>query len=196
MEPFEEAARAFVAITRRVPSGGWDGPGLGEWDLRALVGHTSRALVTVETYLARPAATVAVESPAGYFRRASAADSAAVAERGRQAGASLGPDPATSVQALVDRVLPLVAAAGDPVVETIAGGMRLSDYLPTRTFELVVHGLDICAALGVDPYDHSPELLGHVLDVAGRVAVARGDGPALLRALTGRAPLPDGFCVV
>ena len=34
----------------------------------------------------------------------------------------------------------------DPVISTIFGGMRLSDYLPTRTFELVVHGLDIARA--------------------------------------------------
>ena len=40
----------------------WSEPGLGEWDIRALVGHTSRSLVTVEVYLARPAASVEVAS--------------------------------------------------------------------------------------------------------------------------------------
>ena len=45
-----------------------DEPGLGEWDVRSLVGHTSRALLTVETYLSRPAEVVEVESTAEYYR--------------------------------------------------------------------------------------------------------------------------------
>ena len=52
-----------------------------------------------------------------------------------------------------------MAEATDPdlVVHTIAGGMRVAAYLPTRTFELCVHGLDIAAATGV-PVDlpHEP----------------------------------------
>ena len=42
---------AFAAQVDRIPADAWDGPGLGEWDLRALVGHASRSLVTVLTYL-------------------------------------------------------------------------------------------------------------------------------------------------
>ena len=37
----------------------------------------------------------------------------------------------------------------DLVVHTIVGGMRVAAYLPTRTFELCVHGLDIAAATGI-----------------------------------------------
>ena len=33
--------------------------------------------------------------------------------------------------------------------------MRLSDYLPTRTFELVVHGLDIARAAQLPEPDYS-----------------------------------------
>jgi hypothetical protein len=32
--------------------------------------------------------------------------------------------------------------------------------------------------------------------LAGRVGVEVGDGVAVLQALTGRRPLPDGFCVL
>ena len=39
-ETFAEAARTFVDLVRRLPHDRWDGPGLGEWDLRSLVGHT------------------------------------------------------------------------------------------------------------------------------------------------------------
>ena len=42
-ETFAEAARTFAALVRRIPEDRWNGPGLGEWDLRAL----SRAHVAV-----------------------------------------------------------------------------------------------------------------------------------------------------
>src|SRR5262244_524873 len=60
---FADAAGWFVR-TAALVGDRWDRPGLGEWDVRALVGHTSRALVTVETYLARPAAAADVASDA------------------------------------------------------------------------------------------------------------------------------------
>ena len=45
---FADAAGWFVR-TAALVGDRWDRPGLGEWDVRALVGHTSRALLTVET---------------------------------------------------------------------------------------------------------------------------------------------------
>ena len=45
---FADAAGWFVR-TAALVSDRWDQPALGEWDVRALVGHTSRALVMVET---------------------------------------------------------------------------------------------------------------------------------------------------
>src|SRR5437773_11848423 len=105
---FADAAGWFVR-TAALVGDRWDRPGLGEWDVRALVGHTSRALVTVETYLARPALAVEVASATGYFRatRAAAADPA-VAARGRDAGIALGSDPAAAVAEIATRVLALV----------------------------------------------------------------------------------------
>src|SRR2546429_5795700 len=64
---FTDAAEWFVR-TAALVGDRWDRPGLGEWDVRALVGHTSRSLVTVETYLARPAAAAEMASAADYFR--------------------------------------------------------------------------------------------------------------------------------
>jgi hypothetical protein len=64
---FADAAGWFVRTTA-LADGQWDRPGLGEWDVRALSGHTSRSLLTVEAYLARPAAAAEIASPAGYFR--------------------------------------------------------------------------------------------------------------------------------
>ena len=136
-----------------IPDTGWDGPGLGVWDLRALVGHTSRSLVTVVTYLGQPAAAEEVGTPEAYYAaiaRAGGANSAAVAERGRAAGAALGDDPAAAFRALlVDATAAVDGAADDDLLTTIVGGMRLAAYLPTRTFELAVHGADIAAATGL-----------------------------------------------
>ena len=196
---FASAARWFSDLVTRVPATAWDQPGLGEWDLRALIGHTSRSLITVDTYLDRPAVQVSVATPWDYYRAASelaAASPDAVVERGRQAGAALGDHPAQTIADLVERVLGRVAATDDPVIETIVGGMRFSEYLPTRTFELVVHGYDIAAALDLDPPPLDVDTLASALDLAGRIAIAAGSGDAVLRALTGRTELPTCFTVV
>ena len=193
---YAAAARAFADLVGRLPGTAYDGPGLGDWDLRALVGHTSRALVTVRTYLDQPADDATVESAADYLALATrtATDPAAVLERGRGAGTALGDDPAASVRDLADEVLAKVADFGDGhVLTTIAGPMRLVDYLPTRTFELVVHGLDIGRATGLDPAYPEP-VVAQAVTLAGQVAVRTGRGPDLLLALTGRQPL--GFSVV
>ncbi len=64
---FAEAARHFADQVHSIAADAWDGPGLGEWDLRALVGHTSRSLVTVESYIAQPADAEEVATPAQYY---------------------------------------------------------------------------------------------------------------------------------
>jgi uncharacterized protein (TIGR03083 family) len=195
---YAAAARAFADLVARLPATAYDGPGLGAWNLRSLIGHTARALVTVRTYLDQPAEEVALDSAAEYLTRATGAgpvaDPAAVLERGRAAGAALGDDPAAFVRDLVDEVLAKVAGFGDGyVLSTVAGPMRLVDYLPTRTFELVVHGLDIARAAGVEATYPEP-VVTQAVTLAGQVAVSTGRGPDLLLALTGRQPL--GFSVV
>jgi len=193
---FAEAADWFVATTALV-DGRWAQPGLGEWDVRSLVGHTSRALLTVEAYLQRPADRVDLESAVAYYRATSAmAAGPEVAERGRAAGEALGADPAPAVAAIRARVVPLVDSCdGTELVTTIAGGMRLSDYLPTRTFELVAHTADLTAALGVrsEPPAVAAE---QVLELVGRLAVVGTKAAQLLRAATGREGLPPGFTVL
>jgi hypothetical protein len=196
-ETFTEAARAFANLVHRIPADSWDGPGLGVWDLRSLVGHTSRSLVTVETYLGRPAEVEDVPSPAAYYMAIAETDQAAVAVRGVEAGQALGGDPAQFVDALASRVLAQLDMAGDPLIVTAAGGMRLEKYLSTRTFELVVHSLDIAAAVPrIESPEFSDQLLSEVVRVAATTAVLLGRGVELLRAITGRATLSPGFSMV
>jgi uncharacterized protein (TIGR03083 family) len=196
---FESAAGFFVELVETIPSTAWNGPGLGEWDLRSLVGHAGRSLSTVTSYLARPAAVIDVPSPAAYYRWAVqqiGADPAGVAERGRQAGIALGEDPAAAVRLLREDALTAVRAVdADPIIETIAGGMRVSAYLPTRTFELTVHTLDIAAALERD-VTAPAEALADALHLAAELALAKGDGQSVLLALTGRRPLPEDYSVL
>lgn len=195
-EAFAEAAQWFVSTAAAVGER-WDAPGLGEWDVRSLVGHTSRALLTVEGYLGQPADAVVVASTADYY--AATRDLAAgpdVAERGRAAGQALGGDPAAAVAAIAGRVVPVVASCdGTELLTTIAGGMRLADYLPTRTFELVVHTLDLAAALGV-PTEPPALPAREALDLVTDLAVAGGRSGTLLRAATGRETLAPGFSVL
>ena len=196
---FESAAGFFAELVETIPSTAWDGAGLGEWDLRSLVGHTSRSLSTVTAYLAQPAAGIDVPSTAAYYQwtvQQIGADPAGVAERGRQAGIALGEDPAAAVRMLrTDAVTAVGQVDGDPIIETIAGGMRFSAYLPTRTFELTVHTLDIAAALGREVVLPS-DALSDALQLAAELALSKGDGQALLLTLTGRRPLPEDFSVL
>ncbi len=196
-ETFAEAARMFAALVARIPEDRWDGPGLGEWNLRALVGHTSRSLVTVETYLAQPVETEEVPTAAAYYVAIAGIDHAAVVGRGVEAGQALGENPAEVVDVLAERVLALVDTAGNPLIHTAAGGMHLESYLSTRTLELVVHSLDIAAAVpDIEPPEFSDQLLSEVARVAATAAVLRGRGVELMLALTGRATLSPGFSIV
>ena len=201
---YRAAAVALAELAARVPAGRWDSPGLGDWTLRELTGHAvSSALRQVPAVLASPGATVAADSPQAYWTfargappevyaaavRASSADAAAT-------GRELGDDPAAVVRTLVGAATAALAGAGDDdVVATPIGGMRVRDWLPTRTFELVVHGMDIAAAAGV-PDDMPAAAVAEATVLAARVAAALGDGPPVLRALTGRGGLPAGFTVV
>ncbi|MCX8559985.1 maleylpyruvate isomerase N-terminal domain-containing protein [Mycolicibacterium mucogenicum] len=195
---FASAATAFADLVTRIPDPAWDGPGLGDWDLRALVGHTSRSLITVSTYLRTPADREDVTGPAHYYAllRGYAADSPDIVERGREAGRNLGADPATKVTDLLHRVLTDLDAAGDPLITVIGGlGIRLSSYLPTRVFELTVHSLDIARATGID-LTLPEEALREATVLAAQIAALTGQAAAVLPALTGRSGLPAGFSVV
>jgi uncharacterized protein (TIGR03083 family) len=193
---FGEAAQWFVR-TAALVGDRWDAPGLGEWDVRALVGHTSRSLLTVETYLGRPAERLDVASAPDYYRATRAVSAGPeVAQRGRDAGVALGEDPARAVAEIAARVVPLVDRSdGGALLTTIAGGMRLADYLPTRTFELVVHTADLAAALSV-PADVPPVAATQALHLVAALAVADGRAAPLLLAVTGRTALPAGFSVL
>jgi uncharacterized protein (TIGR03083 family) len=198
--PFASAARSFAALVHAIPADRWGGRGLGEWDLRSLVGHASRSLITVSTYLAQPAEREDITSPQEYYARVTPAalgiSPEGVAKRGRLAGRDLGDDPAATVDELVSRVLDELSDAENPLIQVIGGlGIRLHTYLPTRTFELAVHGLDIARAVDIS-FSLPADVLEEATVLAARIAVAEGHGQTVLLALTGRDELPPSFSIV
>ena len=183
---FAAAAAWVTDLVAALPPDHWDRPGLGGWDLRALVGHTSRSLVTVLTYLRTETDRVDVRSALSYIVAIAQVDPASVVERGVQAGRDLGDDPAGRFAGLTLQALAALRADDlDRPIVTIAGGMRIRDYLPTRTFELVVHGLDIARAVALET-DPPADPLRTTVELAVAAAVTGGHAAALLLALTGR----------
>ncbi|MFC7492800.1 MULTISPECIES: maleylpyruvate isomerase N-terminal domain-containing protein [unclassified Nocardioides] len=198
---YAEASTAFLDLAAEVPLDRYAGPGLGNWDLRALIGHTGRSLVTVAAYLSTRAERIDAEDAADYFvvvsRLAHGTTRDAIHRRGVEAGVLLGEDPIAALRASRDEAeLALDLLEGeDVVVETAGGGMRVSDYLPTRTFELTVHCLDIARATGLE-FTPPTEALADTLALASASALRQGHGVDVILALTGRQPLPDGASVV
>lgn len=198
---FDLATAGFRRVVAGLDAAQLDDPALGEWDVRALLGHTCRAFLTIENYVAQADNTtdpVTLAGPADYYRatRAGLADPAQVTQRGRDAGAALGQDPVAAVAAILDRVPALVTRTRDDApVATPVGRMRLIDYLPTRAFELSVHGIDLARATGQPVPEELMDTLGPCLALCTELA-APEQRLTMVLSLTGREPLPGGFTVL
>jgi len=208
---FACAAGGFVELVGQIQEPQWHLEGLGVWDVRALVGHSARALSTLETYLNNPPTNQAIEdlfidSPAEYFLLALGDGSdpkqrqiqdEAIAERGREAGRDLGTSPIETVSSLASRVLALVESVKDDRLLTVpAGVISFANYLPTRTFELSVHSLDIAQALQLEPPVILTDAITASLELAAQIGALRCDVPELLRLLTGRRTQLSPFSVL
>jgi hypothetical protein len=174
--------------------------------VRALVGHTSRALSTIETYLGKETAGPRMQGPVAYYLRVLSMVTdpderrrldASIAERGREAGAALSDDPALGVSQLVERVVGLVGRTpADALLATPAGTMTLADYLPTRTFELTVHSLDLARCTDIEvPRGLLPAVASSCV-LAGELAGRLPSAPDLLLLWCGRTGLPDHLTVL
>ena len=210
VDSFTASADWFVALTRAVPSAAWEANGLGEWTVLDLVGHTSRALSTVWEYLTDSVGEPELQEVIDYYRgfalvkgSAGVALNAGIAERGRQAGTELGGDPAATVMKLRDEVVEIVNTVSlDRLVTSRGGSIRMREYLPTRTLELIVHGLDLHRALtAAGAVDLPPVPSSSLADVAHvLVDVAAAHGPdslaELATAVTGRTALRADYSVL
>jgi uncharacterized protein (TIGR03083 family) len=198
-EDFEAAAHSFLDLVAEVKVSQWNEPALGVWDVRSLVGHTSRAISTVETYLlADPAPEVTAPTAEDYYATVFTeyTDNDAIAARGVEAGKHLTEDSGAEFEATLNRALELIRQSGPERIVAIGPiGIPLGEYLRTRVFELVVHGMDIAKAANLD-HGIPADVVANVADLAARVAVRKGDGEAILFALTGRRPLRQRYSIL
>ena len=192
---FRDASDWYLATVDKIDPRAWNQPGLGEWTVLEVVAHASRAFLTVERYL-EPVGRIDVDSGADYFRRAMEPPdaNAAIAARGHDEAAGLGEDPVGTVRQRARSALAAVEAAPPGAVcVTAVGTLSLGDYLGTRVVELTVHTLDLAAAVEVDA--EPPEAAARVSLIVLSALAAQPSSAVLLRALTGRAALPQGFNV-
>ena len=196
---FLSSATAFVRLLGEIRGEKWSEPGLGSWSVRSLAGHTARAILTVENYLEQEEpGDVTIATAEAYYSTVylTFTDDAAVAARGVEAGEWLGEHPVAQVSAALARATAAIEAQPANRIVSIGGmGIRLSEYLRTRVFELVVHTVDLSRATGL-PHSLPQSALEDAVKLAAAVATRRGSGEDVLLALTGRSPLADGFSVV
>ena len=196
---FLSSAAAFVRLLGEIRDEQWSQPGLGSWSVRSLAGHAARAILTVENYLAQEEpGDVTIATAEAYYSTVylSFTDDVAVAARGVEAGEWLGDDPVAQVSDALARATAAVERQPANRIVSIGGmGIRLNEYLRTRVFELVVHTIDLSRATGL-PHSLPESALEDAVTLAAAVSARRGSGETLLLALTGRAPLGEGFSVV
>ena len=197
-ETYLEAGDYFVSVVDSIEIDAFDAPALGEWCVRDLVGHTYRSFTTVLSYSAVPSNKVDFERPVDYFLRLLSSDvnHGHIAERGRAAGLEIIEDPKMMVRGFAMYVKnKLEELSDDHIMGNLTRGMRLIDYLPTRTFELIIHTMDLTKALGVES---SPPRRGMetTLQMIGQLALNRGYAQDLILSSTGRDGLARGFTVL
>jgi uncharacterized protein (TIGR03083 family) len=185
---FKAASMFLLEVVAALSPEDWDREGLGSWNVRELVAHANRAHTTVEEYLLRPQPPEPRGS--GYFSEA------AIAERARESLQALGDDPAAAVATCSERVTKLIdGAAQDATIGSPVGTMTLAAYLPSRTAELTIHGIDLLNSLRRTTPPVPIEAIAESLSFTAGRAVSRGNGELLLLATSGRAELPEGFSV-
>jgi uncharacterized protein (TIGR03083 family) len=191
-DAFRFASHWWRSIVGAVDDDGWDRPGLGEWTVRELVAHTDRAYRTVIDYLTGDTVDpTAIATAAGYFRLVLAEETPHVhiAARAKREAVEHDDWVATTDELALHCEKLIVDTPGDAICHLMVGEMALAQYLATRVVELVVHGLDLADAIGleVNPPPVSAEVVVRVLlDLAGDA----GLGTAI-RGLTGRPVSPS-----
>jgi uncharacterized protein (TIGR03083 family) len=200
VEAFFLAGEATTAVVGSPEvAAAWSAPSaLAGYQVGELAAHTLVATARLELVLREeePSGATVVDLPTFYgtnrvddpsttdggyhpLIRAVAAESA---EHGPEAVAG-------ELRSTLDRLRPVLAGA-DPgrlvsVLNVRNGATPLEEYLRTRVVELVVHGDDLAASVGL-PSDVAPVAAGVVLDACLELARARSGDLAVLRAFVRR----------
>lgn len=150
---FTEECATIDATLATVAEDDWERPGLGEWSIAELVVHLLRAATRVNAYLDLDPGGPPICDRVRYFQFDLSAEAPHIAARARQEAAAIKPAElpvrfATGWRTSVERASLLRA---EHVIATFRGPMRLDEYLATRVVELVVHHMDLRAALDLPP---------------------------------------------
>jgi hypothetical protein len=197
-EAFTQAATFFVESVAKIGPRQWDDSALDVWSVRDLVGHTSRSISRVAEFAVQPADKIDVASAAQHYHVSLAPDDIdeTIAQGGRDAALTLGDDPAATVRASLDAVvLVLTGVSEGTTIAYTNGGIRLEHYLQTRVLELVIHTLDLLAAIN-DNTQPPREALLSTLHLLADLAADSGFGGQLALLATGRGIIPDRFSVL
>ncbi|MFC7550751.1 maleylpyruvate isomerase N-terminal domain-containing protein [Plantactinospora sp. GCM10030261] len=205
-DAFDAEARRLVEAMFSLPEEEFDRPtGCPPWSVRELLAHVRMTVARLLDMLAAPAPPVAEVDAAGYYgpTKFTATVDAARIDGARDEAAARRTGHTLAVE--LDRTWRAVRAAlaGQPagrVVRTRHGDpMLLDDFLITRVVELGVHGLDLAAALGREPWLTPAAaavierlLLGDAMPGAGTTAVLADlgwDRLTFIAKATGRAPM-------
>lgn len=189
---FQDAARG---VARFIDNDAWEWwtPAVGDWNLLDLTNHMMRALSAPARHASEaPPTGATISSAAGYY-------AIYLAERAEDPELDLRVTRraadhelvASTVVAAFDRAVAAAIAAvdameGERLATTPFGAMRMRDYLPTRTLELVVHGLDFAHAVDYR-WDVPETALAQATALVADLARIIGKGEMLLMAATGRS---------
>jgi hypothetical protein len=175
-------------------------PGLGAWDLAGLCGHLLRSVRTPVQYLAEPEPIDGPGAGAAHYlaayvdrRHEDPSIDGAVAARGVAEFAGIDADqfPRLFRTAAASARAALQGIQGDRKVGTPFGTFRIQDYLRTRTFEAVVHSMDVARAAGIE-WQPPTAALNDALLLLVDLAQVTGNAESMLLWLTGRDPGSDG----
>lgn len=193
---FDHLAETYIRLAGDLTPEQLELPGLGEWNVRELLGHGIRAFSTAGTYLdADPVVDFTMYSAGEYYRRALSGGPslhADVAARGRAAGDALRDDMLGVVRSILESACARVGLASDEaMVNTPMGQLSLLVYLATRIVEAGVHLLDLQRAIGIHAH-----LDPTVAEIAVLTLVDAGDIDQVILGLTGRVGFPTGFNIL
>jgi uncharacterized protein (TIGR03083 family) len=193
---FTEGTELVVGLAELVADPQWSSPAVGQWTVRELFVHAARAGSTIIAYAGEPSER-SLFSAAEYYVAVLEREGIheAVVERARVQAAELDePIPEYLRRIFAEAEQTLQRTPAGQVMGTLAGGITLEDYLPTRIVELVVHGIDLADALGVEP-DVPAAAMRVTLETLAELAVCRPgtlDPVDVVKAMTGRGTLPEG----
>ncbi len=187
---FSMACQQFKEEVSLITPIDWEKPGLGNWDVKSLVGHAFRALTTLENYLEGTApSSKTLKNAASYFIIANLSDpkvNEGIEKRGIESAQMLGDDPISKIEESISKVDSLLLSVDShTLLNTPFGAMDILDYLDTRSFELVVHSLDISKVISRS-IKFKTELLNFVWKLLGEIAIEKGICEDLLLNITGR----------